>query len=307
MGPIEVGVVVLILGAVLLLTALALSRSREAARTATCMRNLHQIGVAVELYEQAARRLPPVARLGDPPSSGSSPLVHILRQLGVVDFEALEEGRVSRTPAGSDGSFAAEHYIPGFVCPADPIATSRVFPAPVSYRANAGDTPDGTHGPFSPGAVVGSADVEAGDGAGYTAAFTERLVGSADRENQPIRDYALVPGPVSEPGCPRVEPSALRGDAGRSWAELSWRSTLYTHVPLPNATASCISEDGRTAFMGASSGHVRGIHLLMMDGSVRVVTETIDPGVWSAFGSYSDLDQAEAPPAPLGAGGPARP
>ena len=37
--------------------------------------------------------------------------------------------------------------------------------------------------------------------------------------------------------------------------------------------------------MGASSGHVRGVNLLMLDGSVKLILPTIDRPVWTEFAS----------------------
>jgi prepilin-type processing-associated H-X9-DG protein len=37
------------------------------------------------------------------------------------------------------------------------------------------------------------------------------------------------------------------------------------------------------AYLGASSGHIRGVNLLMMDGSVKLVVSTIDSVVWKEF------------------------
>jgi hypothetical protein len=50
--------------------------------------------------------------------------------------------------------------------------------------------------------------------------------------------------------------------------------------------------DGESAFMGASSGHVRGVNLLMMDASVKLVVPSIDPIVWREFASIIPGDRS---------------
>jgi hypothetical protein len=35
--------------------------------------------------------------------------------------------------------------------------------------------------------------------------------------------------------------------------------------------------------MGASSGHVRGVHLLLLDGSVTLIRPAIDPKIWREY------------------------
>ena len=37
--------------------------------------------------------------------------------------------------------------------------------------------------------------------------------------------------------------------------------------------------------MGASSGHVDRVNVLMMDGSLRAITPSIDPKVWGSLGT----------------------
>lgn len=290
-GLIEVLVVIAVIGLVALILLLTLTRSRETARTFRCMSNLRQIGEAVALYEQSTRRLPPIAAFDVPDEEAAGPLAVLLGHFGTLDLQGLSE-ETAREEAAGAGVEVLVGYQPGFVCPADPIATSRSFPAPASYRANTGATTTGDGGPFAPGAVVRSGAVEAGDGAAYTAGFGERLVGSDGRSPQPGRDYHEVPGPIGTGGCPPATASALRTDAGRSWAERTWRSTLYSHAVPPDGRDACIAEGGRTAAITAASGHVGGLHLLLMDGRVVSYTPTVAPPVWAALGGYRDAEAA---------------
>ncbi len=127
-------------------------------------------------------------------------------------------------------------------------------------------------------------DVEAGDGLSYTAAFSERLVGDHQPNHPASCNYQVVPGPLAGPGCPATgDASGWRGDAGSSWSWSDYRQTLYNHALALSSNHSCLPVDGKTAFMGASSGHVRGINLLLLDGSVTLVTREIDPKVWKEY------------------------
>ncbi len=291
LSALEVIVVIVLVGVVALLILLALPRQRETARVVSCRQNLMQIGKAVALYDETAGRLPVVPTLEDRREDALGPLGLMLMQLGTAEFANLQPETIP--PAGKIGTRPTVRRIRGLVCPSDPNAIQPDFPAPVSYRANTGDTVDGRHGPFSPGKNVTLADVEAGDGTSYTASFTERLLGNGRKGVRAPINYATVPGPVRPAGCPDAPAESWMGDAGASWALAGWPSTLYNHAMPPGASPSCVAEDGGSARMGASSGHVEGVHLLMLDGSVRNVTRDVNVGVWRKFGNAWD----SAPPA----------
>jgi prepilin-type processing-associated H-X9-DG protein len=273
-------VVVGLLGFFLMWLLIALPRGRETSRMAGCQKNLMQIGVGLQLYHQANQQFPTVPAPGESP--GASPIRAILDGLVQPDLLGLHDPTQLPKPLGAPPKGVR---VPGLACPSDPNAMSRLFEASISYRANTGDTVNGQHGPFEPGRVVNSAQVEAADGLSYTAGFAERLVGDGrDREVAPW-NYAITPGPVGSEGCPGLDPDRWRGDAGSDWAESGWRSTLYGHVLAPNGSPSCIAQDGRTATIGSSSAHPNRINVLMLDGSLRGVTPTVDLKVWRMMGT----------------------
>jgi prepilin-type processing-associated H-X9-DG protein len=184
--------------------------------------------------------------------------------------------------------------VPGFVCASDPNATAGMFPAPISYRATTGSSPPGDDGAFAPGRSIRLKDIEAADGLSFTAAFSERLVGDNQPSATTLRNYRVVPGPLTGAGCPSDSAvGGWRGDAGSSWAWADYRFSLYNHALLPSARPSCVASDGQTAFMGASSGHVRGVNMLLLDGSVTVVRLTIDPKVWKEFARINPPERTE--------------
>lgn len=266
----EVVVVLAVLFVLAMAAMLALPRQREAARMAGCQRNLMQIGIALALYDTSAGALPTVPPLDVRPAT-PGPLKALLETLAQPDFQGLTDP--SQAPERRPMAVPGERAVPGFTCGSDPNAHSGRFPAPISYRATAGDDPSGTNGGFAPGRRMTLAEIDAGDGRSYTAGFSERLLGGG-RDGDP------------RPNNYRWTPSATwKGDAGSSWAEASWRSTLYNHVLTPNAGPSSIAEDGASAEMGVSSGHVRGVNVLLFDGGLRIVTPSINPSLWKALGT----------------------
>jgi hypothetical protein len=279
LSAVEVIVLVLLVGTVGLYLLIALPRGREKSREVTCKRNLMQIGQALAIYHESAGHLP-TARLGE-----ESPLAVMLGELGRPDFVGLDK---SKTEPRHRLGPPVERPVPGFVCPSDPNATAGIHPAPISYRANTGDTSDGKNGPFWLGRRVTLEEVAAADGEAFTAAFTERLVGNNRPGDPGTADYALVPGPIGGPPCPRVDPTSLRADAGSSWLKADWRSTLYNHATTPEFSPGCVASDGQSALMGASSGHEAGVHVLLLDGSVRTYSRTVPPEIWRPLGTIGE-------------------
>jgi prepilin-type processing-associated H-X9-DG protein len=291
LSAVEVVVIVAILAAIVLVMLMSIPRGRETARRAGCQRNLMQIGVALVLYSQDVGHLPVVPELGSSAERrGSSPQKALLETLAVPDFLELAIGKTSvRRQADVP---LVERPIPGFVCPSDPNATGGGFPAPTSYRATAGSTAEGRDGVFAPGRQMRLTQIDAGDGLSYTAAFSERLVGTG-RSTAAASNYVRVPGPISGAGCAVNAGSDWRGDAGSSWVAAEWRSTLYNHARPPDASPSCIAVDERSAHIGASSGHPGGVNVLTFDGAVRTCTPRMDPGIWRSLATPNSED---APP-----------
>jgi hypothetical protein len=277
-------VVIALVTVVALIVIMALPRGRENARIASCRKNLLQIGQGLALYDQSVRHLPTVPELRKE-GGGDSPLKALLDTLSLPDLTELASDRTPppKQPIPPRG----DRRVPGFVCPSDLKASSTPFPAPISYRATTGAAPDGRDGAFAPGRLVSLATIEAADGLAYTAAFAERLVG--DGRNVPgLGNFTLLSGPVGVEGCPSPDPSAWRGDAGSSWSASEWKSTLCNHVQTPDVSPSCIADDGRTAAMNASSGHVEGVNVLIFDGSVRTMTPRIDRRIWREWAAFAD-------------------
>jgi type II secretory pathway pseudopilin PulG len=290
---IDVLVVLLLIGILALVLLMTVPRGREQARLAACRKNLSQIGLALALYDQLERSLPVIEPPGtvDPPgvSAPPGPLKILLETLDLSDFLTLAPG--APVP-GASGPVPGEIPVPGFVCASDPNATAGVFRAPISYRATTGDDFAGTNGVFAPGRRTSIAKIEEGDGAGFTAAFSERFVGDNLLDHFSPANYAVAPGPLPPQGCTLVwlkdHKARWRGDAGSSWIWADYRSTLYNHGLPPCAPLSCMAADGSTAFLGASSGHVRGVNMLLLDASVKLVLPTIDPKVWKEFAAVSE-------------------
>jgi hypothetical protein len=291
-------VLLVVIGGTVLLILMGLSRAREQARLAGCTRNLSQIGFALALYDQMNAHLPEIGTPLPPGQEAAGgtpgPLKMLLESLDLPDLTELRDPKTR--PTGRHGPIPGETTVPGFVCAADPNALAGRFAAPISYRAATGDGPRGDNGPFAPGRSWSLATIEARDGLSYTAAFSERLVGSGADGPESLPSYRIVAPPLPEAACP-APPDAgdVKNDAGSSWIASDYRSTLYNHALTPNGRPSCIAGDGRSAFMGASSGHVRGVNLLRLDGSVSLTLPSIAPKVWRKLAAITEAPQGGPP------------
>jgi hypothetical protein len=292
-------VVAFVVLVVLLFLIMGLTRARESARLAMCQNNLAQIGKALAYYDDAYGGLPfvgaPVAVDSPIDAAPPGPLRAMLETLGVASFLGLDPDG-SNLPALRAPTPEAIP-VAGFVCPSDAKAMEGLFPSPVSYRAATGGDPGGTDGPFAIGRRTTLAEVERRDGTSFTAAFAERLVGN-DRAVGSIENYHVADrlgdgtvGAVNASG-----PLDWRGDAGSTWKPADFRYTLYNHAAPPSSPESAVARDGRSAAMGASSAHVRGLNLLMLDGSAKVIAPSISPEVWQAYGTIgAETPAADAP------------
>ena len=188
-----------------------------------------------------------------------------------------------------------------FLCPTD----GRRFPAGVNYRGNEGIGvseipssfhPDGGSGLFSPLILTRASSVV--DGLSHTAAFSERPQGSGKRPLDPQRDfYADLAG---HPGtgddlilaC-RISARARDEDRGFSQTGNHWfwtghDQTGYLHTQVPNGPVpDCLLSAIRTApgLATARSDHPGGVNVVMGDGSVRFVVDTIAQAAWRALGT----------------------
>ena len=288
---VEVVVVVAIVGIVAIFALIRAPRSRESARLLSCKSNLMQIGFALTQYHDDAERLP-IARIG-----GEGPLRACLEVLAIPDFSMVTDPK-KRSPK-QPGFVIKEGPVRGFICPTDRNATAGRLAAPISYRGSTGSSGNGRGGAFDLGAEVTFSQVEAGDGLSHTSAFSERLVGDLGPANRPTAaTMQFVPSALNEPPCPEAAPGAWLTDAGASWWVANWNSTLYNHSATPNTRPNCLSADGRSGIVSASSEHLEGVNVLLLDGSVRTYGIKVDPGIWRALGTIQDSPvPAPTPPA----------
>jgi prepilin-type processing-associated H-X9-DG protein len=207
-------------------------------------------------------------------------------------------------------STAANSRIATFLCPSDagPFDSSGN-----NYRGNAGvgpdawasaEHPDSGNGLFPSGVdCVMMAQVP--DGFSHTAAFSEKLRGSNQQPPNTLTGVDAHPLPERD-AYPlsmfvRTADDALTGCriaarpwqsgyvyGGKWWFWSGRERTLYDHAQSPNGSIpDCFNSAHRTAkgMATARSLHRGGVNVLMGDGSVRFVSDSIALPVWRGMGS----------------------
>src|SRR5262249_44313771 len=82
---------------------------------------------------------------------------------------------------------------------------------------------------------------------------------------------------------------------GYPWREGSvWRNG-YNHLLPPNQACWRPNGDWWQLVTPASSFHPGGVNVMMSDGAVRFVSETVDPNAWTAAGSRNGGEAISLP------------
>ncbi len=287
---IELLVVIAIIGILIALLLPAVQFARESARRMSCSNNLKQIGLALQNYHASCDNFP-VAR-------NPWPLVHssLSRLLPYCEQESLHNLVDYSTPLSSPANVAASKVpVHFFICPSD-WAGGKVpgmSDAGANYVANNGTGTVG-FGLIASGDGVftqvslGFRDLR--DGSSNVAAFSESTLGagSAGTGSTPLdprRDLLLVPGGNDPtPAACSAASGAWSGKRGGKWIDGHYGNTLYNHFYPPNPRQwDCGNVSGNKALSTARSYHPDGVQLLLCDGSVHFMSDTVDLGVWRAL------------------------
>lgn len=217
------------------------------------------------------------------------------------------------------------------LCPSDPDKLT-FAEGHVNYAGNSGNMPqmfprtisgiryepNGAFGPIPDTKIVNFADVL--DGLSMTACFSERVKGTGSGNNNNNRDFRSPTASISSMttattppnsaqayvvACkgrdPRVVSTPLASImiAGRYWASGHPSNTRYNHVMGPNTFSCNGSNGGNTGDNGdgafpPSSRHPGGVNLMMCDGSVRFIKDSVNLQAWWALGSRDGNETVSA-------------
>jgi prepilin-type processing-associated H-X9-DG protein/prepilin-type N-terminal cleavage/methylation domain-containing protein len=314
---IELLVVIAILGVLIGLLIPAVQKVREAANQATCKNNLKQIGLALHNYHDTNQSFPKGVINGSQTVPQVAPRMTYLFFLypdleqeatfNRFDFKTFEGG----TPDGFGGLLPwcsssnslppdapTAHVVPTLLCPSDGLGGTtwtHYFPGEEHRRGGTfnhsnylGFFGDRNYGAFFPG--NGPPNKRAVFGVNYGARLGDIQDGTSN--TMALGEYLT--------GLPKDE--APNDARGHHWLDI--QSQLYTQSAPNSSTPDLIFPDIRCynrpelnlpcaaspldqVTATSRSRHPGGVNILMADGSVRFVEETIKLATWQALGTIA--------------------
>ncbi|MBX6312236.1 MAG: DUF1559 domain-containing protein [Isosphaeraceae bacterium] len=294
---IELLVVIAIIGVLIALLLPAVQAAREAARRAQCINNLKQIGIGLHNYHDVRGSLPGAYLVY--PTTEFSALSMILPHLEQAPvYNSINFSLPYGDPTNST---ALMTNLSGFLCPSDFRNPMPARGAATNYMADMGSWivwqaatgPNaglpGPNGTFFGNSATRFADIT--DGLSNTGVFSERVL--ADGSNAIVSPIADV---FFSPAAPTTLDDAIRQCQAVDITNLSNQFPLFMgapwingqhiflHVTPPN-TRSCGFFVYLRAVMPPSSRHPGGVNLLLGDGSVRFIKDSINLATWRALGT----------------------
>jgi prepilin-type N-terminal cleavage/methylation domain-containing protein/prepilin-type processing-associated H-X9-DG protein len=305
---IELLVVIAIIAVLIGLLLPAVQKVREAAARMSCSNNLKQIGLALHNYEGANKVLPSSHWRKVWSVDPTNPAGHFRWSCLAQLTPYLEQDNVYRSldmnvPLYGGGTLQPQAIpfpqnrtilatvLKSFLCPSDEFRTVVADRGPSNYVACVGSNIDGDaavgNGIFYQNSAVRITDIT--DGTSNTVAFSESLLGFGGANQTGAtgdvkRFYkTITTNPVTQAACDAS--TTLTTDRGALWADGSYNCGLFNTIPTPNnPTMDCVRHSN-PAFKGPRSQHSGGVNVLMADGSLRFVRDSIAPLTWSGMGT----------------------
>ena len=296
---IELLVVIAIIAILIGLLLPAVQKIREAANRMKCSNNLKQIGLGLHNCHDTTGAFPPGRD-----SNGFSGYAYLLPYIEQDNVFRQINLLVDADDPVNNTARAVE--IKTYLCPSDPVQRVPAGFGGQNYRLNQGynllysgipssSGPNSTlppaDGPFWQNSRTTFADII--DGTSNTAAASEKLKGDfSDSRATDWTDTFLLNDYPDNPDAWNASCEGLNwqdlsrqgnSNIGQSWMEGSHSNAVYFHTNTPNKR-SCKKPSNRIGTL-ANSNHAQGVNVLLCDGSVRFVPNSVSLFAWRALGS----------------------
>lgn len=319
---VELLVVIAIIGILVGLLLPAVQAARDAARRSQCSNNLRQTMLATHSYLGATNTIPPAVLFPAVGNSNWSVQARLLPYMEQGNLQDLIDFRFNYSDLVNAPQHAqvCQMRIPMYVCPSEFNAVPRVGTVthfPLSYGINYGTwlvyyapTRQTGDGAFVVNSYISDAAIS--DGLSNTLAFSEVRAYQAKLANSSNPGTLGAPPPNSP-----AEVLAYGGTFGLTghteWVDGKVHETGFTTVFTPNTkipystggtdySVDFISKGENPtatvptyAAVTSRSAHRTLVMAALMDGSVRSVSNSIDPLTWRAMGTRAGSEPVAQP------------
>ena len=319
---IELLVVIAIIAILVSLLLPAVQQAREAARRTQCKNNLKQIGLGLHNYLDVFRAFPPsfVSDISTNDTDGGEWSVHarLLPYLEQANLFQQADLTIAYDDA-ANGDIATQR-IATYLCPSEVNDRQRVDGSgvaehyPVSYGFNGGtwrvwtnSNRSGGDGAFFPNSKLSPRDFT--DGTSNTLGFAEvRAFTAYNRDGDSLSAGAAIPQTANDVSLLVASAGGSnRSDSGHTeWVDGRIHQTGFTTTLPPNSTVvvpggvradegdftNCREDqtcaEPTFAAVTTRSYHTGIVNVVLMDGSVRSISENIDLGAYRNLGGRAD-------------------
>lgn len=294
---VEVLVSLAVISFLLALAGPALLSARMSAQAVTCQARLKQVGVAAHAFHEQEAKFP----------VGEENLSWLGQLLPHMEQTALLNNLLSAETWQVRHSYVRNAKLPIYQCPSDPHlyewgvsfvlnegSTFRQFQEEtLLHREDPGEFPLENSVPLSFYSIGPVSMKEIEDGLSNTALASEQLqVQSECRLKRQFVQQDELDEMVRH--CERVASQAALASHAYS-RDIESGSPGYDHIMTPNSPRCRNTTMTSFHALPGSSHHRGGINVLMADGSVRFVSDSVDQGVWRAVGTRNGGETATLP------------